>query len=990
MASRYIHNLSRPRNNLNNRIQVKPFDAWPGEMTLAFGEIDIPYWEDSGHELKICKVSGLRFWTRDSSRETCGDTSEDPYTFIGNPIIKGFNSTGKKLKDEMREAFLGFFDSRGHTRIDPYPVIARWRDDIHLTIASIADFQPHVTSGLVPPPANPLGISQPCIRLTDVAAVGRSGRHLSTFEMMAHHAFNRPLEGDVIYWIDQCVRYCDELLVEALGIDPESITYVENPWSGGGNAGPALEVIVGGLELATLVFMNLEEREDGEISIKGQRYAEMDLQIIDTGYGLERFCWAAAGTPTIYEAIYPESIDWLKSISGFDDFLESLQLEVEIEDLLGELSRLAGILNIDVGTDVDALYLKLSERLSERGMDISINDLKKVTEPLSSIYAIPDHMHAICNMLGDGLVPSNSKAGYLVRMLVRRVCRMKDSLSIPASLSELGLHHMGTHLDMDSFVQSKEGIIEILELEEERYHQMLRKGIAAVNTALKEVPKEASQMDDEILFRLSEERGLNPEMVISIASELGWANLSVRVGFTADMAARNAMMTKAASKEKAGTDIFIVDGLERTKLDFYEDTTATEFSALVIDCFPLTDEMMSRITFSSEVISVPTHVVVTDRTLFYPEGGGQLGDQGVLVQGDIISNVLDTKSQQGVVLHFTDAPLDIAPVKGQLDHERRKQLMDHHTAVHIVGGAARIVLGPHVWQAGSNKGARYARLDITHHSRLSREEIEVIEDRANQILESNYKITKEVLERAEADKKYGFDIYQGGPPKHEVIRVISIGDFDVQACGGTHHDQTSKIGELRIIKSSQVQDGVERLQIVAGETSRENSRRQERILSEASDILGVQSEDLPKAVSRFFEEWKSQQKKIESLESEIVRLRTSGGGTDSVELDGVRYVVMEVEGDMKQMMTMLSQLTRDSKRPTLAILGTKAGGGKIIVASTEGSIAADRHNAVEILNAISGHIDGGGGGRPTMAQGGGTNGEGIPNALKEAKTLLGL
>ena len=132
----------------------------------------------------------------------------------------------------MREAFLDFFEKRGHTRVEPYPIIARWRDDIHLTIASIADFQPHVTSGQVPPPANPLSISQPCIRLTDVAAVGRSGRHLSTFEMMAHHAFNRPKDGDVVYWIDQCVRYCDEMLVDSFGISPEDLTYVENPWSG--------------------------------------------------------------------------------------------------------------------------------------------------------------------------------------------------------------------------------------------------------------------------------------------------------------------------------------------------------------------------------------------------------------------------------------------------------------------------------------------------------------------------------------------------------------------------------------------------------------------------------------------------------------------------------------------------------------------------------------------------------------------------------------
>ncbi len=959
-------------------------------MTLAFGEIDIPYWSESNHMLKICKVSGLRFWTRDSGRDTCGDTSEDPYTFIGNPIIKGFNSTGKKLKDEMRETFLSFFESKGHARIEPYPVIARWRDDIHLTIASIADFQPHVTSGLVPPPANPLGISQPCIRLTDVAAVGRSGRHLSTFEMMAHHAFNMPLEGSEVYWIDQCVRYCDELLVEALGIDPKSITYVENPWSGGGNAGPALEVIVGGLELATLVFMNLEEKEDGEVSIKGQKYSEMNLQIIDTGYGLERFCWAAAGTPTIYDAIYPESVDWLKEISGFEEIMESLQLEVEVGELLSELSDLAGILNIDVGTDVEGLYVKLSERLSERGLEVSLGDLKGVTEPLSSIYAIPDHMHAICNMLGDGLVPSNSKAGYLVRMLIRRVCKMKDSLSIPITLSELGSHHMKTHLDMGRFLQSKEKIVEILELEEERYQQMLRKGIAAVNTALKGIPKESEQVDDEIIFRLSEERGLNPEMVISIAYELGWNKLSVRVGLTADMAARNAMMTKAASKERTRTGIFLTDGIEKTELDFYEDTGAVEFSAEVIHCIPISEEMSSKIQFSAEVSSSPSYAIITDRTLFYPEGGGQLGDQGVLLQDGVTCNVLDTRSQDGIVFHLTDLPLNLAPVKGLLNQDRRKQLMDHHTSVHIVGGAARKVLGPHVRQAGSNKGEKYARLDITHHSRLSRKEIRIIEDLANEIIESDIEITREVLNRAEADKKFGFDIYQGGPPKHDEINVISIGDFDVQACGGTHHDRTSKIGELRIIRSSQVQDGVERLQIVAGETSRENSRKQERILSEASEILGVQSDDLPKAVMRFFEEWKSQQKKIKSLESEIVRLRTVGGGQDSTELDGVRYVVMEVEGDIKQMMTMLSQLTRDLEKPTLAILGTRVGGGKIIVASTEGTIASERHNAVEILNSISGHINGGGGGRPTMAQGGGTNGDGIPNALEEAKTLLGL
>ena len=952
---------------------------------MAFGETNIPFWQESGHSCRECTVTGLRFWSRDPSRTTSGDTVEDSYTFIGNPIIEGFPMRGKALKDAMRETFLDYFEQRGHARIDPYPVLARWRDDIHLTIASIADFQPHVTSGLVPPPANPLGISQPCIRLTDVAAVGRSGRHLTTFEMMAHHAFNRPDEGDVIYWIDQCVRYCDDMLVNTFGITPEEITYIENPWSGGGNAGPALEVIVGGLELATLVFMNLEEHEDGDIEIKGLRYREMPLQIIDTGYGLERFCWAAAGTSTIYEAIYPESVDWLKKIAGFDSIVEGLGLGVDTDDLLAELSQLAGILNIDVGTDVDSLYQRLVERLGDGGVEITVSNLKRLTEPLSSIYAIPDHMHAICNMLGDGLVPSNAKGGYLARMMSRRVCRMKGDLGIEISLTELAAHHIDTHLDIAGFVQSREGILTILAIEEARYHEMLRKGEAAVRTALREIPKDAKEAPDEILFRLAEERGLNPEMVVSIAAKLGWKEISVRVGFAADMAARNAERTKTAAKAKSKGEIFQSD-IPPTQQDYYSDTSQTEFSATVLDCKSLTQIQIESLNLSSEVVVTPTHYVVLDRTLFYPEGGGQLGDQGTLGE----AKVVDTRIENGVIYHLTNCSVEEGEISGQIDWERRRQLMDHHTAVHIVGGSARAILGPHIWQAGSNKGGRYARIDLTHYSRLSRDDLDKIEDHANDIIAKNPVVEKLVLDRAEADLQFGFELYQGGPPKHSQIRIIKIGEHDVQACGGTHHDNTGEVAELRIIRSSQVQDGVERLQIVAGETAREHARIQERLLNESSEVLGVSPEDLPSAVSRFFDEWKSQQKRIESLESEIVRLRTSGGGDGAVEKDGIRYAVMEVGGDMKAVMSMLSQLTRDPQKPTLAVLGTRDGGGKLIVASTEGTIAAEKHDANDILRAIAGHINGGGGGRPTMAQGGGSNPDGIPEALEAARNLLGL
>ena len=186
---------------------------------MSLPPIDLAVFHENGYVRKQCRVTSLWFWTADPDRDTCGDTEEDEYTFIGAPLIAGFDQRGKALKDAMREAFLGFFEAENHARIDPYPVLARWRDDIHLTIASIADFQPHVTSGAVDPPANPLTVSQPCIRLTDVDAVGRSGRHLTTFEMMAHHVFNRPEDGLEIYWMETCVELCHRMLTDTFGID---------------------------------------------------------------------------------------------------------------------------------------------------------------------------------------------------------------------------------------------------------------------------------------------------------------------------------------------------------------------------------------------------------------------------------------------------------------------------------------------------------------------------------------------------------------------------------------------------------------------------------------------------------------------------------------------------------------------------------------------------------------------------------------------------
>ena len=280
--------------------------------------------KERGFKRLKCKVCGSYFWSI-VEKDTCGDAPCTPYNFIDNvPVKKIFENIS-----ELRECYLKFFEKHGHTRIKRYPVVAlRWRSDVYFVGASIYNFQPWVTEGIIPPPANPLVISQPCIRLTDVEIVGRSGRHLTGFEMMAHHAFNYP--DKYVYWVDETVELAHEFFTKELGIPEEEITYKESIWSGGGNAGECFEVLVRGLEIATLVFMHYKVRDSEVI--------ELPLKIVDTGYGLERIYWLCTGDVTIYDAVFKEYINRVRKILRlnypYDDILFRVEPEVNIENYI--------------------------------------------------------------------------------------------------------------------------------------------------------------------------------------------------------------------------------------------------------------------------------------------------------------------------------------------------------------------------------------------------------------------------------------------------------------------------------------------------------------------------------------------------------------------------------------------------------------------------------------------------------------------------------
>ncbi len=893
-------------------------------------EYRLDFFMDEGFQRKICVSCGKFFWTRDTARKTCGDPPCDPYTFIGTPTFKKEHSL-----DEMREHYLSYFEARGHTRIPRYPVVARWRDDIYLTIASIADFQPFVTSGQVPPPANPLTISQPCIRLDDLDSVGKSGRHLTTFEMMAHHVFNtRERE---IYWKDRTVHLCDDLLL-GLGCDPLAVTYKENPWAGGGNAGPSVECMVGGLELATLVFMDLKATPGGSIDIKGERYEKMSNYIVDTGYGLERFVWASKGSPTIYDAIFPDLVRRIADLAGVEHNLN----DPEYAEIFAQNARLAGMVDLDSYSMHD-LRAKIAASIG-----ISPEKLESTIAPMEKVYAVVDHTRCLAYMLGDGIIPSNVKAGYLARLVIRRTLRLMMELGLTVPLADL-VEMQISRLDYSDWKERMRTIREILTQEEQKYAETLDKGQRLVKKTADYYRKKGEAIPLKEMISLYDTHGIPPEIARDSAEAIG-ATVELPDNFYS-------LVAKTHIKAEA-VEIEPLQVQGKTELLFYEHPFDQVFDA--------------------QVTGTLDGSVILDRTLFYPEGGGQPADHGTIEHAGQVFNVVDVQKAGDVVLHKAE-PEGLQPgdhVKGKIDMRRRLAHARHHTATHLVHDSAKRILGKHIWQAGAQKSEDRARLDISHYKRISDDELKAIELEANRRVMDIIPVETKFLPRTEAEKLFGFELYQGGVPPGNTIRVVRVGT-DIEACAGTHVTNTGMIGPIKILRTERIQDGVERVEFAAGEAAVRAVQARDDILGDAAGVLRVPTEQLPKTASRFFEEWKDQQKEIERLKDDLAKARIKSLTSEAQDLDGLRIVVQKMgSADIDEL---LKAATLLAEQDYVALLGSET--GKLVAAVGKSGLEKGI-KAGNIIKAASKALGGGGGGKPELAQGGGPDVARLDEALK--------
>ncbi|MBI5636095.1 alanine--tRNA ligase [Candidatus Micrarchaeota archaeon] len=771
---------------------------------------EVEVFKKEGFSRRVCPKCGKGFWSL--GKVTCGDSSHEEYSFFKpKPLDETYVGFWKK--------FEAFWKKNNHEILPRYPVLSRWRDDLYFTIASIVDFQ-RLENGRVAfeYPANPLMVPQMCLRFPDIANIGITGRHFSCFMMAGQHSFNYPKQG---YWKDECIRLNYEFLTKVLKADKEELTYGEDVWSMPDFSafGPCIESFSKGSELVNSVFMQYRHSQ-------GNEFTELDTKAIDVGWGFERLLWYYRGDYTAYDAVFPKELEFMKKQSGFKPNKE----------LLNRYAKLSASLDVD-----SVLNLREEKQKIASMLGISLDELEENISPMQGLYAIADHSRALLFALSDGALPSNTAGGYNLRILARRAFGFMKEYDFSFEFFKL-LEMQAKELKplFPELEESLDSIAKTLDCEEKKYYSTLEKAKKIAG----EIISRGERLSVEKMATLYESNGVTPEILEKAAREKH-AQIDVPTNFYDAITSRHVMEKKAVKKTELAAPI--------TRAVYYEDNDLESLDATVA--------------------AVKDNLVALDQTIFYPEGGGQVGDTGFIDS----ARVVDTQKSNGIILHYLDSKKINEFKVGQkvrlkLDAQRRKQITLHHSATHLVIQGAHRVLGKQVWQAGSKKTEDEGHVDITHFSKPSRRELDEIELEVNKAVKQALPIEVKEFDRGAAEKKHGFRLYQGGGAIGRKIRVVDIGEhsYDVQACGGTHAKNTKELGLVKITGAESVQDGVVRLHYKAGQKALEQIQKDEEILEKTTELLAVSKDQLPNAVEKMIAEWKAARKELEKAREELV------------------------------------------------------------------------------------------------------------------------
>ncbi|MGB9748486.1 MAG: alanine--tRNA ligase [Candidatus Woesearchaeota archaeon] len=780
-----------------------------------------------GFSRRTCKKCGRFFWSIEE-RDFCGDsTCVGGYGFIEKtPARKSFTYAG------LWKRFSSMFKDFGYAPIKRYPVAARWRDDTDFVQASIYDFQPYVVSGMIEPPANPLVVPQFCLRFNDVDNVGLTGSHYTGFVMIGQHAFKKPSEFDQEKYFEDIHNW----LVKGLKIPVKEIIYHEDAWAGGGNAGVCMEFFSRGLELGNQVYMSHQITNDGIEPLK--------LKVLDMGMGHERNTWFSQATPTSYDAVFPKVMKRLKEVSG----------ESYDSSILKKFLPFASMLNVDENEDLNSVWSFISKKIG-----VNVNELKEMIYRIAALYSIAEHSRTLLFAFSDGCLPSNSGGGYNLRMILRRALSFIEKYKWSIDLKEvMELHAAELKEIFPEVSENLEDSIKILDVEKKKYRSSIEKSEVIIERFLNK-----GELSTEKFVELYDSNGISPDLIVRKALEKG-IEIKIPDNFYALLNERHQSSKSIEKTQTFKEDAVNLKTEKKTEVLYYDDYSLVDFKARVLEIKKENNKFY----------------VVLDKTAFYPTSGGQMHDFGFLNS----NKVLDVFKQNNLVVHVLDS-VDFKEgdiVIGKIDFEIRKQLTQHHTSTHIINGAARMVLGNHVWQAGASKTLERARLDITHYEQLSDKETKEIERLSNDIVKKAIAVKKYLMLRNEAEERFGFMIYQGGAVPGRELRIVEIPNFDVEACGGTHLNNTSEAEVIKIVKTSKIQDGIVRIEFVAGNAAMKIIKEQQELLRELCRILDCNKSEIPGRVEELFSLWKDIVKKNKKRMFKLSSKKIFEGSDDEI------------------------------------------------------------------------------------------------------------
>jgi alanyl-tRNA synthetase len=883
-----------------------------------------------GFMRKQCPSCGGYFWTLDEKRVNCPEQPCQQYEFLGSPPTSqksDYTSAWKKIES--------FFVRNGHHSVSRYPVVCRWRPDLFFTIASIVDFQ-RVESGKVvfEFPFNPLVVPQTCLRFLDIANVGITGRHYTSFCMVGQHALANA-DG---YWRDRCIELDFNLLTQEFGIAKEEVVFKEDVWLGPGAFGNSLEYYVRGLELGNAVFTAFEGTPES--------YKEYKERVIDMGAGLERFVWVTQGTSNSYEAVFADVLSKLRKKTG---------LKLELGASFHDYFRLAGTLDIDEFKGVLGNYADLAKRVG-----VSEGELREKVEMMQAVYSIVDHTRTLLFAVADGMLPSNVGGGYNLRVILRRSLDFARKLNLDIDISELAEWHAESLKGIyPELLEHRDDVRTVLGTEEKKYGSAKERA----GKILESYVKRKTKLTTEQVVQLYDSEGITPEVLKGAGLEV-----VIPPDFYTKITERH-----MSQKQEEAKETFDVTGVPPTDLLFYKERDGFDFRATVL-----------RI--------IDNKYIVLDKTAFYARSGGQEPDHGTIA-GLKVEEVIKFNN---VVLHrvenLTHEKLHEGDVvEGLVDSRRRFLIMRHHTATHIVNGAARRLLGPWVWQHSAFKDEDMGRLDITHFAHLTREQVLEIEKVSNEVVRLNLPVKIESMPRSAAEQKYGFRLYQGGVVPVKELRIVNIEGWDIEACGGTHCSRTGDVGLIKIIKSERVQDGVERIEFVAGEVAVSYVEKQESVLLESASKLETPPEKLVATIANVKRNEETARRSSKQLSKRLAEFMAGEIARMSEEIDaGVRlYVSAWEEGlDSEYHLAVGDRLSKSE--PSLIYLAFFEEQEKLRILAFVGEAVRNRGvKAGVLVREVAKSAGGSGGGDARFAQGGFTSRpETLPNIREIALNLI--